>query len=537
MKKNTTNKFHDLRKRIISILASNAFKAATLTPLALAMIACKTETEQGPVVELEDDIKLSNLKINLDKNLKVGSFVSAEDIKRKIVVDLSINGGEPKKQTIEDLFSYLTKKNITFNINITNNGETVYTVTNNGLPTKGFEFKEEINNFKVSGDIDNVKFELPECTFNVFPKEKDPNEEKEDPKPTTPVQTTKDITKNFENKLRNLFEYVGQPIPEGEQQTENITLTAQTIKKLAALPSDLNIIKMTVPADTSEAEGETKLKEAALAIYEKYKDLSTLVNAYDNGEIKVEKNGNVTLPLYRYSGVPMEDKQVPQYVISSNNTISLEGNFYYTDMALDISKLTNVNIDNATFSMGEDNSEYEVYVDMIESLYKDLNLNEALDSDEILRSNEDNNFNNYKTPKLDFNLTGIAYYSDDLKKLTSLYKIYDKKYKLNNIQVSLEQNSTMVFNGKKEGEKTILFDKDNNLNKNVPHVSVNVLSKLAELGGTDSHRRLENLVITGNYTKEEKEIDIKSSLVNIVFTGDVSGLKNSSNYQFNGVVY
>lgn len=637
-------------------MASNAFKAATLAPLALAMVACKTES----VAEKEDVIELSDLQIDFGKEFKVGSTLSAQAIKQGISVNLSINNGEKQRKTLEELFKEFKDKK-TLTITITNNGKSIYTITNDILPTKGYTFETERNNFTVSVEIDDYKIDFS-TTFTVGPKEQGGSEETPIEKPNEPVdpapQTLEYVasvsfstalesyqeesdtdlftelrvsvtfdgdgysahTETFD--LENLYGWLSESsalvggyftfeLYAGSDGTEeplysfskgwfrkpsSILLNAEgtypyrcTLRVLVysweeysggfsvniqpetgtpinirsaallwnvnadALPSQPQEVTLTAPiiraiGDASSGrlaryKTEERLASNLDSVREYYG-----IDAADNaaaasalaacigGSVVIEKGENVTLPPYRYDGLPMEDTQVPQYVISSDKTISLEGNFHYIDMALAISKLTNVNIDNATFSMNADNSNYEVYVDMIESLYKDLNLNEALDSDEILRSNEDNNFNNYKTPKLDFNLLGIAYYSDDLKKLTSLYKIYDKKGNLNNIQISLEQNGTMVFNGKKEEEETILF-KDNNLNTNVPNVSVNVLSKLAELGGTDSHRRLENLVITGNYTKEEKEIDIKSSLVNVVFTGDVSGLKNSANDQFNGVIY
>ena len=622
------------------------------------MVACKTES----VTEKEDVITLSDLQIDFGNDLKVGSTLSAQAIKQGISVNLSINNGEKQRKTLEELFKEFKDKK-TLTITITNNGKSIYTITNDILPTKGYTFETERNDFTVSVEIDDYKIDFS-TTFTVEPKEQGGSEETPIEKPNEPVdpapQTLEYVasvsfstalesyqeesdtdlftelrvsvtfdgdgysahTETFD--LENLYGWLSESsalvggyftfeLYAGSDGTEeplysfskgwfrkpsSILLNAEgtypyrctlrvlvysweeysggfsvnihpetgtpiNIRSAALLwnvnadtpPSPPQEVTLTAPIIRSIGDASS----GRLARYKTEERLASNldsvreyygIDAADNaaaasalaacigGSVGIEKNGDITLPFYIYDDFFIEDiqTQVPQYAISSDEEISLEGNFYYTDMALYISSLTNVNIDNATFSMGEDNSEYEVYVDMIESLYKDLNPNVTLDSDEILRSNEDNNFNNYKTPKLDFNLLGIAYYSDDLKKLTSLYKIYDKKGNLNNIQISLEQNGTMVFNGKKEEEETILF-KDNNLNTNVPNVSVNVLSKLAELGGTDSHRRLENLVITGNYTKEEKEIDIKSSLVNVVFTGDVSGLKNSANDQFNGVIY
>ena len=519
MKKNTTNKFHDLRKHIISILASNAFKAATLTPLALAMVACKTEVEQepageqGPAVELEEVI-LSGLQINLDNNLKVGSTISAKDIREGISFNLSINGGEPKEQTIEELFSYLTKNNITFNINITNNGETVYTVTNNGLPTKGYTFEIENNNFTVSGKIGDKSFEFSQ-KVTVQPNE---------------AVTEKPTDKEFAS-LRELFEYAGQTIPEGEQQTGNITLTAQTIKKLAALPS---VLKITIPADTKEEEKETKLKAAALAEYEKYKDLSTLVNAYDKKEIVVEKGEDYKQVEYMDENNYLGILEVPQYKISTldnNKEIKLNGDFYYTEMIIDASNL-NINVDNAKFFMAE-NHKYKIYVEDLMYLYTKLQ-DKELNNDNILKGKIDN----YKTPSLNFD---IAYIDNiGMKDIASLYKIYEKESKLNNIQISYDMQKPVVLDGNENKEDAFLF-KGNVLRSeltseeksDLPNISVNVLLKLAKLG--NSSRDFKNLVITGSYTEEGP--DINSYLTNVVFTGDVSGLKNSEEDQFNGVVY
>lgn len=538
MKKNTTNKFHDLRKRIISILASNAFKAATLTPLALAMVACKTETDS--VTEKEDVITLNNFKINMQNKFKVGETITTKDIGDGVFVDLFINGEKTEEISLKDLFDRYKNTN-TFNINVkvTNDKDegVIYTITNNSFPTQVYELKSEENNFIVSGQFNDVSIDTASLPFTVEPKEqggseitnpggKDPNEGQNPPVTENPETTVKKF-----NSLEELFEYAGQKISEGDQQTGTITLTAQTIKKLAALPS---VLKITIPADTKEEEKETKLKAAALAEYEKYKDLSTLVNAYDKKEIVVEKGEDYKQVEYMDENNYLGILEVPQYKISTldnNKEIKLNGDFYYTEMIIDASNL-NINVDNAKFFMAE-NHKYKIYVEDLMYLYTKLQ-DKELNNDNILKGKIDN----YKTPSLNFD---IAYIDNiGMKDIASLYKIYEKESKLNNIQISYDMQKPVVLDGNENKEDAFLF-KGNVLRSeltseeksDLPNISVNVLLKLAKLG--NSSRDFKNLVITGSYTEEGP--DINSYLTNVVFTGDVSGLKNSEEDQFNGVVY
>lgn len=508
------------------------------------MTACKTETES--VIEKEDVIKLSDLQINLGSNLKVGSTLSAQALWQGISVNLSINDGEKQRRTLEALFNEFKDKK-TVAITITNNGNPIYTITNDNVPTKGYTFEAETNNFTVSVEIADYKIALSK-TFTVGPKEqgqggsedpivnpnpgKDPNEKPDDPKP--PVTSTETLTKNF-NSLRGLFEYAGQTISEGDQQTGTITLTAQTIKKLATLPSDLKIEVPNVPTDTTEEEKEAKRKAAALAEYEKYKDLSNLVNAYDKEEIVVEKGEDYKQVEYMDENNYLGILEVPQYKILStlddNKEIKLDGDFYYTEMIIDASNL-NINVDNAKFFMAE-NHKYKIYVEDLMYLYTKLQ-DKELNNDNILKGKIDS----YKTPSLNFD---IAYIDNiDMKDIASLYKIYEKESKLNNIQISYDMQKPVVLDGNENKEDAFLF-KGNVLRSeltseersDLPNISVNVLLKLAKLG--NNSRDFKNLVITGSYTGEEQ--DINSELTNVVFTGDVSGLKNSAEDQFNGVVY
>lgn len=174
-------KFAALKKRVISILASNTFKAATLAPLALAMVACKTES----VAEKEDVIELSDLQIDFGNDLKVGSTLSAQAIKQGISVNLSINNGEKQRKTLEELFKEFKDKK-TLTITITNNGKSIYTITNDILPTKGYTFGTERNDFTVSVEIDDYKIDFS-TTFTVGPKEQGGSEEPPIEKPNEPA--------------------------------------------------------------------------------------------------------------------------------------------------------------------------------------------------------------------------------------------------------------------------------------------------------------------------------------------------------------
>ncbi|MDE6246056.1 MAG: hypothetical protein K2M50_10440 [Treponemataceae bacterium] len=162
-------------------MASNAFKAATLAPLALAMVACKTES----VAEKEDVIELSDLQIDFGNDLKVGSTISAQAIKQGISVKLSINNGERQRKTLEELFKECKDKK-TLTITITNNGKSIYTITNDILPTKGYTFETERNDFTVSVEIDDYKIDFS-TTFTVGPKEQGGSEEAPIEKPNEPV--------------------------------------------------------------------------------------------------------------------------------------------------------------------------------------------------------------------------------------------------------------------------------------------------------------------------------------------------------------
>lgn len=145
------------------------------------MVACKTES----VTEKEDVIKLSDLQINLGNNLKVGSTLSAQAIKQGISVNLSINNGEKQRKTLEELFKECKDKK-TLTITITNNGKSIYTITNDILPTKGYTFGTERNDFTVSVEIDDYKIDFS-TTFTVGPKEQGGSEETPIEKPNEPV--------------------------------------------------------------------------------------------------------------------------------------------------------------------------------------------------------------------------------------------------------------------------------------------------------------------------------------------------------------
>lgn len=503
------------------------------------MVACKTES----VAEKEDVITLNNFKINIQKKFKVGETITPEEIGQGVLVDLFINGEKTEEISLKDLFDRYKNTN-TFNINVKvkndkdEDEDFIYTITNNSFPTQVYEFKSEENNFIVSGQFNDVSFDTASLPFTVGPKEQggseitNPGENEGQNPPVTEKPTYKEFA-----SLRDLFVYVNKPIPEGEQQTGTITLTAQIIKKLAALPSDL---KITIPADTKEEEKETKLKAAALAEYEKYKDLSTLVNAYDKKEIVVEKGEDYKQVEYMDENNYLGILEVPQYKISTlddNKEIKLDGDFYYTEMIIDASNL-NINVDNAKFFMAE-NHKYKIYVEDLMYLYTKLQ-DKELNNDNILKGKIDS----YKTPSLNFDIAYIG--NIDMKDIASLYKIYEKESKLNNIQISYDMQKPVVLDGNENKEDAFLF-KGNVLRSeltseeksDLPNISVNVLLKLVELGEADSsnYRELKNLVITGDYDTKNEPVDITAKLTNVVFTGDVSGLKNSNDYQFNGIVY
>ncbi|MBD5403807.1 MAG: hypothetical protein HDR55_02310 [Treponema sp.] len=145
------------------------------------MVACKTES----VTEKEDVIELSELQIDFGNDLKVGSTLSAQAIKQGISVNLSINNGEKQRKTLEELFKEFKDKK-TLTITITNNGKSIYTITNDILPTKGYTFETERNNFTVSVEIDDYKIDFS-TTFTVGPKEQGGSEETPIEKPNEPV--------------------------------------------------------------------------------------------------------------------------------------------------------------------------------------------------------------------------------------------------------------------------------------------------------------------------------------------------------------
>lgn len=145
------------------------------------MVACKTES----VTEKEDVIELSDLQIDFGNDLKVGSTLSAQAIKQGISVNLSINDGEKQRKTLEELFKEFKDKK-TLTITITNNGKSIYTITNDILQTKGYTFETERNDFTVSVEIDDYKIDFS-TTFTVEPKEQGGSEETPIEKPNEPV--------------------------------------------------------------------------------------------------------------------------------------------------------------------------------------------------------------------------------------------------------------------------------------------------------------------------------------------------------------
>ncbi|MDE7382597.1 MAG: hypothetical protein K2M99_01760, partial [Treponemataceae bacterium] len=110
---------------------------------------------------------------------------SAQAIKQGIFVNLSINNGEKQRKTLETLFEEFKDKK-TLTITITNNGKSIYTITNDILPTKGYTFETERNDFTVSVEIDDYKIDFS-TTFTVGPKEQGGSEETPIEKPNEPV--------------------------------------------------------------------------------------------------------------------------------------------------------------------------------------------------------------------------------------------------------------------------------------------------------------------------------------------------------------
>ncbi|MGN0929203.1 MAG: hypothetical protein ACI4N3_01020 [Alphaproteobacteria bacterium] len=556
MKKNTPKKLSDLRKRIIAVLASNAFKAATLTPLALAMVACSVDTESEHV----ENIELEELQIKFRDDLAVDNTISAEDIRKGISFNVFVDEKTIGRKNLDELYNDYKDKE--FNITVKDDEKIIYTMSNNNIPTDTYTFKKEETLFSVSGTFDG-KTIGGEQPISVNSKNQGGNGSAE--KPTDPTIKITPVTRALTlNDLNTISEEV----------SSSLTLTAQTIQLIGDISSgslSFTYNEVRNKEDNTLVETETN-ENIAKAIKSQYNidaidkrllDGSVSITKVENGKTLnryIEINGNDSIDYGKFvfiqpnkGDVIHDNKTVPSYTISSPEiTVNLSGDFNYNE--IHIEKGDNLNIDNARFTIGD---KYLLSSDAVLDLYKDINslFGKNVNYENIIKANTDStNENDYVFPELDFRIFDREYDNNsgeqiDNKKslnIASLFKLYTQvaNNQINKLNIKRLYNSTgdvtYDIDGRayeKDNTTSLLFAEDGNTVKedNVPNISIKTYFNLKQKYYSNISS-VSNFKITNKdkYTSDE---DINTTFRNVIFEDDMSGLTNSKVDQFHGVAY
>lgn len=310
-----------------------------------------------------------------------------------------------------------------------------------------------------------------------------------------------------------------------------LTLTAQTIQLVGDISSGTVTVhykKVFGEDGTEAAETTNQNKEAAVA--EAVAEMKEKHGAIDSrlldGTVSITKSKDkYNMPVRLY-----DDKlEIDQYKIKTDVAISLDGNFDYSEMKIEVvnnnntkRELTDKQIGNATFSLKGYNLKNAT--DFIK-IYKDLPIKTTFDKDIMLKTSADE-VKDYATPTLNFNMNSL--YTDDIESqnyIVYLHKLYD----LNNLdKINVTQTYTDSFN---TFDSQLPLFTGNELKKEYPNLSIDALVKLNKNIG---YKGFKNISVKGNYDTSKENYDINTQFTNVVFEGDVSGLTNSKVNQFHG---
>lgn len=349
-----------------------------------------------------------------------------------------------------------------------------------------------------------------------------------------------------------------------------LTLTAQTIKLVGDISSGTVTVHYKKVFDedgTEAAEATNQNKEAAVAeaVAEMKEKHGAIDSRLMDGSVSITKNGkrNIVNDYYIYQTTTGNSnkadsewwvlekhpatKEVDSYKISKGDIV-LDGVFNYNEIDIENAG-ANISVsENAEFTMKQMYTNDSLYFlmtpkaifDMYSRLFK-VSYNEDTNSqaptlqDVITKTIKTSN-----TPKLDYYIHGAGDENSMTSSIIALHKIYEGKEGQLQLDVGVDKTnfpayqsiSRRYFQGADFLNGNTMFN-DNNLNPNIPNMSTNVLTKLLKY----NINSFKNVKITGDYTTGDADID--AELTNVVFDGNVSGLKNSYKGQFTnaGVVY
>lgn len=314
-----------------------------------------------------------------------------------------------------------------------------------------------------------------------------------------------------------------------------LTLTAQTIKQVGDISSGTVTVhykKVFGEDGTEAAEATNQNKEAAVAeaVAEMKKKHGAIDSRLLDGTVSITKSTDkYNMPVRLYDNNKLE---IDQYKIKTDAVISLDGNFDYSEMKIEVvnnnnikRELTKDQIGNATFSLTGYNLKNAK--DFIK-IYKDLPIKTTFDKDIMLKTSADE-VKDYATPTLNFNMDSL--YTEDVESqnyIVYLHKLYD----LNNLnKINVTQTYTDSFN---TFDSQLPLFTENKLKTEYPNLSIDALVKLNKNIG---YKGFKNISVKGNYDTSKENYDINTQFTNVVFEGDVSGLTNSEVDQFYGVAY
>lgn len=302
--------------------------------------------------------------------------------------------------------------------------------------------------------------------------------------------------------------------------SQNITLTAQTIDAVTDIFPDLE----------SVVSDSNKMTAAKTKVDKSTDDVKKALVAQVEEKISVTRKAKQYKVISGKSGIELDPVTGSGYEISAEKgmKVSLKEEFKYFSNHIE-SLSDNIDISGITISSQQDVGDihYDAIPlipgeDLKEEIYNKLNLEGK---------------NPESLPTLSFGIGGDKELG--LKHFLDIYDKYNKSKKLdllNDITATFGSmdGRTLVDGVKKENYT--LFKDDGNTAKDHNDTSIRSfnIDDLVEFTNKYNISDIRNLIISGDATTEGP-VDWRPT--NIIFEGDVSKLKNSSERVLNGIVY
>lgn len=575
MKVTSKNKLKDFRKNIIALLASNAFKAATLAPLTLGIVACEIQ------VTNEAKEESFTVSIGLSDDLKDEKVGASVDLLDSLIITIKNNKDNSvlvDGRKLKDIQNDLTKFDIVVNGNIR--------ITNDDMGQASYIVKNDENKLSVSGSIvyNGQTFNIDRTTISFTPKKENEegNGNGEITKPGnggnnenggtgteeggTNPPVNPPVTKDFAYRVDQLEKVLKENnLLSGETyKGQTLTLTAQTIKLLYDVSSDSDnklIDSLTydkIKTDYYGVDVSTDIPKFDGALLDAYKNknlkINTEINKSLQGVIGIKRRynnssvdwDNYDCSLQNKDLVYSDADKITSYIISGGKDniidVKLSGIFDYKN--IDIKKGSNINIsfvNDIEFTILDDiidedtDIKYLLNSKGLTNLYKDINslIGKDVNYETIIKSDTIVDGNDYVFPKLSFNIYDHDYdnrKSDSLKDtldIVSLFKLYTEtknSNKLNNLRrlynVSVDSSTTqgLEINGRayeKDNTTSLLFAEDGNTVKEtgVPTLSMKTYFNLTEY---DKHEKYYTIHKKGHLINSVSNFKI----TNIDYTND-----------------